>query len=78
MKWKLFTRNENSRPPDEGSNQYDSEDAALKSACEIIKHQLSMHVQVLYVEGPNGERIDSPKIAEWCNARGLDKDDPPA
>ena len=67
VKWKLHTRGENFSPPVEGSGQYDSKDAALERACGLIRQQL--HVKVLYIEGPNGERIDSADIAEWCKAR---------
>jgi hypothetical protein len=62
IKWKLFTRDENASQPLEGSEQHDSEDAALERACDIIRHQ--RHVAVLYIEGPNGERIESVEIAE--------------
>ncbi len=64
MKWKLWTRNENNRPPDKGFDQFDSKEAALERACDIIKHQ--WHVKVLYIEGPNGERIEYAAIETWC------------
>ncbi len=67
VKWKLWTRNENNSPPDEGSHQYDWEDAALERACALMRQQ--PHVKVLYIERPNGERIDSAAIEAWCKSR---------
>jgi hypothetical protein len=67
MKWKLFTRDETVSPPVEGSGQHDSKDAALDRACDIIRHQ--RHVKVLYIEGPNGERIEYAEIEAWCKER---------
>jgi hypothetical protein len=64
MKWKLHTRDGTRSPPVEGSNQYDSKDVALRVACGIFRHQPS--VAVLYIEGPNGERIEPKDIAAWC------------
>jgi len=64
MKWKLHTRDGTRSPPVEGSDQYDSKDVALRVACGIFRHQPS--VAVLYIEGPNGERIESKDIAAWC------------
>ncbi len=57
MKWKLWTRNENIMPATTESEQHDSKDAALERACDIIRHQ--RHVAVLYIEGPDGERIEA-------------------
>jgi hypothetical protein len=67
MKWKLFTRDENLSPPLKGSEQCDSKDAALEMACDIIRQQ--RHVAVLYIEGPDGERIKAVEIAALCKAR---------
>ena len=66
MKWKLHIRDETVRPPVEWSEQYDSKDAALERACELIRQQPP--VKVLYIEGPNGERIDSAEIHAWFKA----------
>ena len=67
MKWKLWTRNENIMPATTESEQHDSKDAALERACDIIRHQ--RHVAVLYIEGPDGERIEAADISWWCKAR---------
>jgi hypothetical protein len=64
MKWKLHTRDETRSPPVAGSDQYDSKDVALRMACGIFRQQRS--IAVLYIEGPNGERIESKDIAAWC------------
>lgn len=67
MKWKLWTRNENIRPPDEGADEYDSEDAALERACGIIRRR--WHIKVLRIEGPEGKLIEAEEIAALCKAR---------
>jgi hypothetical protein len=64
MKWKLFTRDDNVRPPIVGSAQHDSKDDALEAACDYGRQ--GHHIAVLYIEGPNGERIESKDIAAWC------------
>ena len=69
MKWKLWTLSQGHQPQDKVADQFDSEAAALTRACKIIRHQLSWKVQVLYIEGPNGEHIDGPKIAALCKDR---------
>ena len=70
MKWKLWTRNENIMPATTESEQHDSKDAALERACDIIRHQ--RHVAVLYIEGPDGERIEAADIS-W---RGVKRGPP--
>jgi hypothetical protein len=69
MKWKLWTRDENVRPPIEGfePDQHGSKDAALEEACALIRMRL--HTKVVYIEEPNGNRIDSAEIEAWCKAR---------
>jgi hypothetical protein len=67
MKWKLWTRYENISPPDEGSEQFDSEGAARERACYIFRRQ--SHVKILRIEGPNGERIEAAEILAWCKER---------
>jgi hypothetical protein len=27
-----------------------------------------VHIKVLFIEGPNGERIETPQIESWCRA----------
>jgi hypothetical protein len=70
MKWKLFTRDENVRPPIEGfePEQHESKDAALQEACALIRMRL--HTKVVYIEEPDGNRIYSAEIEAWCKARG--------
>jgi hypothetical protein len=70
MKWKLFTRVETVQPAIEGfePKQHDSKEAALQEACATIRQQ--PHTKVLYIEGPDGERIESAEIEVWCKARG--------
>jgi len=70
MKWKLWTRNENIMPATTESEQHDSKDAALERACDIIRHQ--RHVAVLYIKGPDGERIEAADIS-W---RGVKRGPP--
>jgi hypothetical protein len=55
------------------SEQHDSKEDALEAACELIGPPIrQLHVKVLYVEGPNGERIEYAEIEAWCKARGND------
>jgi len=49
------------------SEQHDSKGAALERACDIIRHQ--RHVAVLYIEGPDGERIELRIYRGGCKAR---------
>ena len=66
MNWKLFTRDDNVRPPIVESAQHDSKDDALEAACDCGRRGHQHHIAVLYSEGPNGERIESKDIAAWC------------
>jgi hypothetical protein len=68
MAWKVRTRNENVRPPMETSSiEYASKDEALNAACDDLDH--SVHVKVLYIEGPDGSRIELADIKAWCRSR---------
>jgi hypothetical protein len=68
MAWKVRTRNENVRPPMETSSiEYASKDEALNAACDDLDH--SVHVNVLYIEGPDGSRIELADIKAWCRSR---------
>jgi hypothetical protein len=70
MKWKLFTRDENIRPPIEGfeRQQHESKNAALQEACALIRMRL--HTRVVYIEEPDGNRIFPTEIAAWRPVRG--------
>jgi hypothetical protein len=68
VKWKLWTRNENMRPLFEAFEVFDSKDAALEKACDIIRHQ--RHVKVLHIEKPDGSSIEFEDIVAWWNAKG--------
>lgn len=67
MKWKLYTRNENIKPITEGSEPFDSKEAAMAAACNRMP--LPTHVSIVRIEGPNGERIESKEIVEWCKEK---------
>jgi hypothetical protein len=56
--WKLSTRDENVQPPAVGSDEFDSDKRALEKACDLIRR--SVHVKVLYIEKPNGDRFELP------------------
>jgi hypothetical protein len=70
MKWKFWTRDENVRPPIEGfePNQHESKDAALEEACALIRMRL--HTKVVYIEEPDGNRIEFETIEAWCKGKG--------
>ena len=65
--WKLWTRDENVQPPGVGSDEFDSDKRALEKACDLIRR--SLHVKVLYIEKPNGDRFELDAIRAWCDAR---------
>jgi hypothetical protein len=66
VNWKLHTRDEGHIPALDGFHTLDSKEAALDRACDTLMHQL--HVKVLFIEGPNGERIERPQIESWCQS----------
>jgi len=49
-------------------SDHDSKETTLDRSCDTRRHQL--RVKVLFIEGPNGERIENPEIEKWCNAQG--------
>ena len=63
MNWKLHTRDEGHRPAAEGFHTLESKEAALDRACDL---KSLVHIKVLFIEGPNGERIEHPEIESWC------------
>jgi hypothetical protein len=67
MSWKLYTLDEGHRPISEGYHTLASKEAALSRACDTLRSQL--HVKVLFIEGPNGKRIERQQIECWCQAR---------
>jgi hypothetical protein len=67
MGWKLYTRDESTRPNiEDGSTEYDSKDRALERACDIIRQ--NRHVKVRHIEEPNGQRIEITEIEAWCKS----------
>ena len=66
MTWKLWTQNENFRPVEPQATHYEWEENALQGACAYIGH--SVHVKVLYIEKPDGRRIELDAIKRWCDA----------
>jgi hypothetical protein len=63
MNWKLHTRDEGHSPAVEGFHTLDSKEDALDRACDLMRQ---VHIKVLFIEGPNGERIEHPQIESWC------------
>jgi hypothetical protein len=63
--WTLFTRDEQARPLRPDTRQFGSKLAALEAALVAKK---SGYVTVLYINEPDGNRIDSAKIEVWCKA----------
>ena len=69
--WKIWTRNENVSLPVEGleTTQYDSKQDALEAGWQLIYGPTgNLHIKVVHIEGPNGERIGSDEIAAWFKA----------
>jgi hypothetical protein len=71
MTWKLYTSDGRMQPAVVGFDQYDSKEAAQEVACDRMRQT---HIKVLYIEGPNGERIESAPIVAWCKARSIGED----
>jgi hypothetical protein len=69
MKWKLYTRDESVSPPVESSEQHDSMEDAFEAACELMGPPIrQLHVKVLYIEEPDGNRIGFEEIEAWCKS----------
>jgi len=72
VKWKLYTRDEDRRPPVVGPEikQHDLKTDALEEAWQLMYGPTRQpHTKVLYIEGPNGERIEAGEIEAWCKDR---------
>ncbi len=72
VKWKLYTRDEDRRPPVVGPEikQHDLKTDALEEAWQLMHSPIRQpHTKVLYIEGPNGERIEAGEIEAWCKDR---------
>jgi len=72
VKWKLFTRNEEPMPPLESfhTEEYDSKEAALEAAYQMMYGLTRLpHMKVPYIVEPNGKRIESEEIQDWCKKR---------
>ena len=65
--WKLWTRDENVQPPALGSDEFDTDKRALEKACDLIRR--SIHVKVLYIGKPNGDRFGLEAIRHWCDGQ---------
>jgi len=65
MNWKLFTKNESVKEPIEVSADFASKDKALAAAYDFHVNP-GRHMKVLYIEGPNRERVEESEIEEWC------------
>jgi hypothetical protein len=68
MKWKFDPRDGGHSPHLVAWSDHDSKETTLDRSCDTRRHQL--RVKVLFIEGPNGERIENPEIEKWCNAQG--------
>jgi len=52
------------------TTQYDLKEDALKAAWQLTYGPVgNLLIKVLYVEGPDGERIEPDEIATWFKAR---------
>jgi hypothetical protein len=70
--WKLRTRDESVLPAIEAfePQQCDSRDGALQQAWELLYGRTRRpQLKVLWIEGPNGELIQSEEIDAWCKTR---------
>jgi len=71
MKWKLYTRDENPNPPVGGfePKQHDSKDDALEAAWQMLYGPTgNRHLKILYIEEPDGNRIEAAEIHAWFKA----------
>jgi hypothetical protein len=71
MKWKLYTRDENPSPPVGGfePKQHDSKDDALEAAWQMLYGPTgNRHLKILYIEEPDGNRIEAAEIHAWFKA----------
>jgi hypothetical protein len=71
MTWKLHTSDGRMQQTMQGFEQYDSRVSALETACDRMRET---HVKILYIEGPNGERIEAAAVVAWCKARFIGED----
>jgi hypothetical protein len=63
--WKLWTNNENVRPPIESAAEFETREQALRRACDLIRK--SAHVKPLRIEQPNdAPDITLDDIKLWC------------
>jgi hypothetical protein len=62
MSWKLWTIKRSEKP---GFQRLESREDALHRACDLLQQ---IHVKVIRIEGPNGERIALAEIEKWCRA----------
>jgi hypothetical protein len=65
MSWRLKTEDEKVDKPLSYTDEFTSKEEALNTAYEYCT--LVLYRRVLHIEGPNGERIEQPEIAEWCS-----------
>jgi hypothetical protein len=67
MAWKLHTSDDRMQRMVHGFEQHDSK----KAACDRMRQ---IHIKVLYIAGPHGERIEAAAIVAWCEARSIGED----
>jgi len=68
MTWKLWTEDTGPNPPVVSAEYFDSKEAALAKACEMIRAPVRVgdRVSVVRIEGPDGEPISRDEIATLC------------
>jgi hypothetical protein len=71
MTWKLHTSDDRMQPVLHGFEPHDSRVSALEAACDRMRQ---IHIKVLHIAGPNGERIEAAAIVAWCKARFIGED----
>ena len=64
MSWRLTTQDGRVDQPASYTDEFNSKEEALGAAFEYCTFML--YRKVLCIEGPKGERIEGPEIADWC------------
>jgi hypothetical protein len=63
--WKVWMINESVSGSLPQAQECRSEEQARRKACGLIRH--SIHFAVLYIEKPDGGRIQFDDIKRWCD-----------
>ena len=69
MVWRLHTRNENFREAAKTTVTYPTQSEALSAAYTLFIHP-SLRKKPVYIEGPDGQRIEQDAIETWCQNYG--------